>query len=67
MWRMVRARRGTHTPCGEFDDQDAKMVMIIIIKMIQVRGAGHMVPISKPRVARGVFQAFINHPTWRCS
>ena len=44
-WRMVRARRGTHTPCGEFDDQDTKMVMIImIIMMIQVRGAGHMVP-----------------------
>ena len=65
-WRMVRARRRTHTPCGEFDDQDTKMVMIMIIMMIQVRGAGHMVPISKPKVARDVFQAFISHPTWSC-
>ena len=32
----------------------------------QVRGAGHMVPISKPKVARAIFQAFIDKPSWSC-
>ena len=30
------------------------------------RGAGHMVPISKPKVARAIFQAFIEEPSWSC-
>ena len=51
---------------GDADDNDNDEEEDHNDDLWQVRGAGHMVPISKPSVARAIFQAFINEPSWSC-